>query len=62
MSAAALSRRAPEPPLPATAFLVEAVARHRMPNAPSTRVSLEARVGRVLDIFERLERADQIGW
>jgi phytoene synthase len=57
--AAALSRGGSAPPLPAAAFLIEAVAQHRLP-APR-RSSLEDRVVRVLEIFERLERAEQMG-
>jgi phytoene synthase len=62
LNAVALSRRAPEPPLAAAAFLIEAVARHSPSNSFRTRNSLKARFLRVLDIFERLERADQLGW
>ena len=57
----ALSTRAPEPPLAAAAFLVEAVARHHGPKAAPRQPSIEARISRVLAIFERLERADQTG-
>jgi 15-cis-phytoene synthase len=58
--AAALPRRAAEPPLGAAAFLVEAVSQHRFVAAPSKR-GFEARFVRVLEIFERLERAEQMG-
>ena len=47
----------PEPALQATAFLVEAVARCRVPYVE--RYSVREHALRVLDIFERLERADQ---
>jgi 15-cis-phytoene synthase len=54
-----LAPLAPEPPLAATSFLIEAVARHRMPVAEP--YSLKANALRVLQIFERLERAEQFG-
>jgi phytoene synthase len=55
--AATLTRGAARPCLPATAFLVEAVARMRPPAPPT----FETRFVRVLEIFERLERAEQMG-
>ena len=61
LRAAALSPGAAEAPLPATRFLVDAIARHRVANPVSPRDSLQARILRVLEIFERLERADQMG-
>jgi 15-cis-phytoene synthase len=59
--AAALSTGPAEPPLAAATFLVEAVTPLRRPKPAPRRVSLEARVVRVLEIFERLERAEQVG-
>jgi phytoene synthase len=47
------------PALPETAFLVEAVARERVPDLAAP-VTLTARALRVLEIFERLERAEQM--
>ena len=58
--AAALTRGRSEPPLAATTFLVEAVAQHRIV-APPARPSFEARFVRVLEIFERLQRTEQLG-
>jgi phytoene synthase len=54
---------APGRPAPAphgSQFLLEAVARQRAP-LPTPNVSLAARFVRVLEIFERLERAEQMG-
>jgi phytoene synthase len=59
MQSASLAPLAPEPSLAATAFLVEAVARHRV--VRSEPYSLKANAVRVLQIFERLERAEQYG-
>jgi phytoene synthase len=48
------------PPLPAAEFLIDAVARQR-PHVPARGYSLSAHFVRVLEIFERLERAQQMG-
>ena len=54
----ALGEREPEPALAAAAFLVEAVARRREPvHEP---YSLGAHAGRVLAMFERLQRAQMV--
>jgi 15-cis-phytoene synthase len=58
---AALSVEAVEPPLAAAQFLIEAVAPHRPAIAALRPFSFEARFVRVLEIFERLERADTMG-
>jgi phytoene synthase len=47
------------PALPETAFLVEAVARERVPDV-AVAPTLQSRALRVLEIFERLERAEQM--
>jgi hypothetical protein len=44
-----------------TAYLVEAVARERGPDFALAPASLRSRALRVLEIFERLERAEQMG-
>jgi phytoene synthase len=55
-----LSRGQPAPPPPAAEFLIDAVARQRAPN-PARSYSLSAHFVRVLEIFERLERTEQMG-
>jgi hypothetical protein len=61
-----LSRGAVATPLPAVAFLIEAVTQTPAPvaakGAPQPRpfVNVESQFVRVLDIFERLERAEQM--
>ncbi len=55
----ALVRREPKPAMPAVAFLIDAVALHRPPRAED--YSFRARFVRVLEIFERLERVEQMG-
>jgi len=61
LRAITLLPRAPEPSLEAASFLVDAVARHRAPRPAFGHNSIEVRISRVLEIFERLERADQRG-
>jgi len=55
-----LARGQPAPPLAATQFLIDAVARQRPP-IPGRGYSLSGHFVRVLEIFERLERAEQMG-
>ena len=50
----------PAPALPAAAFLIDAVARTAPQGGPQ-RLFAEGASLRVLEIFERLERADQLG-
>jgi phytoene synthase len=58
---------APAPPLPEAAYLVDAVARERVPElafapAPAQApYSFRSRALKVLEMFERLERAEQMG-
>jgi phytoene synthase len=53
----------PSPPLAAVRFLVDAVASAPMParKARAAREPVGEKVGRVLDMFQRLERAEQFG-
>jgi hypothetical protein len=53
----------PAPPIPATAFLVDAVTHSRMAVIPDSRGIAGVRRSflRVLDIFEQLERSEQFG-
>jgi phytoene synthase len=62
-SAARLSMAPPAPPLPATAFLVDAVTQSRMAVTPASHGFANVRRSflRVLDIFEQLERSEQLG-
>jgi phytoene synthase len=48
------------PALPETSFLVEAVLRERAPDFAGAPPTLRSRVLNVLEIFERLERAEQM--
>jgi phytoene synthase len=52
---------APSPALPETAYLVDAVARERGPEVARAPASLRSRALKVLEMFERLERAEQMG-
>ncbi|WP_294533362.1 phytoene/squalene synthase family protein [uncultured Rhodoblastus sp.] len=49
------------PALPETSFLVEAVLRERAPDFAVARATLRSRLVNVLEMFERLERAEQMG-
>ncbi len=61
LRAVTLRPKAPEPALSAAAFLVDAAARPNALRPAHAHASLQVRVSRVLEIFERLERADQMG-
>jgi hypothetical protein len=60
-SAARLATAPPAPPLPATAFLVDAVTHSRLALISDSRGLANVRRSflRVLDIFEQLERSEQ---
>ena len=58
LESATLRKVNPEPPLAATAFLVEALARRREPQRQL--YSLAAHAEKVLAMFERLQRADLV--
>ena len=62
-SAARLAMAPPSPPLPATAFLVDAVTHSRLAVIPDLRGIADVRRSflRVLEIFEQLERSEQFG-
>ena len=52
-------------PVPAAAFLIDAVSAHPAPVVdaipPRALARLDGEVGRVLDLFERLERREKLG-
>ncbi len=61
LQAAMLSPLSSAPALPAVAFLIDAAARTGPAKAARSGYSPKAHALRVLEIFERLERADQLG-
>ncbi|GLI94877.1 phytoene/squalene synthase family protein [Methylocystis echinoides] len=56
-----LSRGAPEPALDAASFLIEAVAREPVRGGPARRPGMGVQFVYMLDMFERLERAERFG-